>query len=121
MRQPRQFALASALGVACQPVAVKAELAVKSPLFGIVTPLDLSRAMSRQPRRYFAVQKFRRDKQPWRFRAPSFGWLAARASAYFAASFTALEDKNLASVVWATALAALQAVVAEATAPVGRV
>ena len=58
MCQPRQFALASALSVACQPVAVKAELPVKSALFAIVTALDLSRAMSRQPRRYFAVQNF---------------------------------------------------------------
>jgi hypothetical protein len=58
MCQPRQFALASALSVACQPVAVKAELPVKSALFGIIPTLDLSRAMSRQPRRYFAVQNF---------------------------------------------------------------
>jgi hypothetical protein len=43
-----------------------------------------------------------------------FGWLATYASAYSAASFQARgEDKDLASVVWETALAAFQAVAAE--------
>ena len=56
-------------------------------------------------------------------RAPSIGWLAVCASAYFAASFTPRgEDKNLASAVWETALAALQAIAAERLrAPLGRV
>jgi hypothetical protein len=42
--------------------------------------------------------------------APLFGWLATYASASFQARG---EDKDLASVVWETALAALQAVAAE--------
>ena len=46
--------------------------------------------------------------------APLFGWLATYASAYSAASFQARgEDKDLASVVWETALAAFQAVATE--------
>jgi hypothetical protein len=68
MCQPRQFALASALSVACQPVAVRAELPVKSALLGIIPALDLSRAMSRQPRRYFAVNISSRQ-EPGRSRA----------------------------------------------------
>ena len=45
---------------------------------------------------------------------PSLGWLAAYASACFAASFQARsEDKDLASVAWESSLAALQAVAAE--------
>ncbi len=42
--------------------------------------------------------------------APLFGWLATYASASFQARG---EDKDLASVVWETALAAFQAVAAE--------
>ena len=49
---------------------------------------------------------------------PSLGWLAAYASACFAASFQARsEDKDLASVVWESSLAALQAVAAEPPKP----
>jgi hypothetical protein len=42
--------------------------------------------------------------------APLFGWLATYASASFQARG---EDKDLASVIWETALAAFQAVAAE--------
>ena len=42
-------------------IAVRAELPVKSVLFGNIPALELSRPMPRQPRRYFVASKFPRN------------------------------------------------------------